>query len=307
MRAIVDPAIADIQVEHRQAMTQGRACLAWWRVVAGMTSLLIALAQETGMRWCRDAGPWTMAERRRLVGVLVVVAAVTSAATILLASAIGWHQGLLLYSLPQGVPVALPVGLVFGTLLGLKGQRIGIRLGRALMALVLAAGVASAATAFWLVPAANQAFREEIVRRLPEPQRSTVHLIPGPNEMTWGELRHRLSEPAWRMVEADRRALQVSYHVRFALAGAAIVLPLLGLASPSRQRRGWVVLGAGAFGICATYYALLWVAEYAVRNEGAPVVAMWCPNLVVGAGAALLLITERPRDNDGCLLPGSEP
>jgi lipopolysaccharide export LptBFGC system permease protein LptF len=94
--------------------------------------------------------------------------------------------------------------------------------------------------------------------------------------------------------------------IRFALAGAAIVLPLLGLASPLRQRRGWVAPGAGAFGICATYYALLWVAEYAERHEGAPVVAMWCPNLVVGAGAALLLITERPRDSDRRLLRVSE-
>ena len=87
----------------------------------------------------------------------------------------GWTPWLILLLLPQSLPLTLPVVLLVGVLCGLRNRTVTARIRRAILAIGLTGSLASLGTIFWLVPAANQAFRVTIAgREVPR----------GPAEMT---------------------------------------------------------------------------------------------------------------------------
>ena len=77
----------------------------------------------------------------------------------------GWTPWLILLLLPQSLPLTLPVVLLVGVLCGLRNRTVTSRIRRAILAIGLTGSLASFGTIFWLMPAANQAFRVTIAGR----------------------------------------------------------------------------------------------------------------------------------------------
>ncbi len=118
----------------------------------------------------------------------------------------------------------------------------------------------------------------------------------GRKEMSFGELREVLSEGT---PERDNgRAFLMEYHRRFSIPFACFVLGLvavpLGIQSRVAKRSYGMVLGLFFFLI---YYVLL-TAGWILGEEGicAPVIAVWGPDLIVGAvGVYLLIMSAKER------------
>jgi lipopolysaccharide export LptBFGC system permease protein LptF len=194
---------------------------------------------------------------------------------------------LTVYLVPQGLAVALPMGMAFGMLCGgirtRRSKRISVLLmfGASLTTLLLAG---------WLLPEANQAFRETMFALV---NGFNGRLARGVNELTLGDL---LTKDAYQ------------FHFRLALAATPIVLGVfsLGLATALRRMPAWIA-GLIAMTIGFAYYAMLYEGrEMSVGSEGlahgyglSGVLAAWFPNLVFAAAALLLrLRTHGPSAAD---------
>lgn len=112
--------------------------------------------------------------------------------------------------------------------------------------------------------------------------------------MTIGELR-AAGQVARDDAGPDALARAASYEVeiqkKYALAAACLVLALTGVAIPLRVRHGGVGLVAGAsLVVFGAYYLCLSAGEsLADRLLVSPLVAMWSANVLLLAGALLLL------------------
>ena len=88
---------------------------------------------------------------------------------------------------------------------------------------------------------------------------------------------------------------EIQWHRRIALGCAPIIFALLGIPLGLRRSRGarsWGLL------LCAVvvfgYYSLLSFSQEIARAQWVPVpVALWLPNGLIAAAAAVLLLRER--------------
>jgi lipopolysaccharide export LptBFGC system permease protein LptF len=138
----------------------------------------------------------------------------------------------------------------------------------------------------WIVPMANQEFRQLVFGR------DGATVWKGINELTLGELSQQ--------IDSDRRSglwvghLLVSYHMRWALSCATLVLALFALSVTRHLVARWTVALA-AFGICLGYYALLWAGRGAAVQDALPAFAgAWLPNVVLAIVSVTLLKLTPP-------------
>jgi lipopolysaccharide export LptBFGC system permease protein LptF len=203
---------------------------------------------------------------------------------------------LVLYLLPQALAVTIPLGLVFGILLGLRDRTSTTRVKWTITALAIGCSAAAFIIVGWLMPAANQAFRETLFALINgfdgRPQR-------GMNELTLGDLRLLARDRVVIPLIASRRAFD--FHARLALAFAPLVLGLFALGVSSARRRAVGFLTVGVFGLagCFAYYSLMYYsravmyfAPFEVSEHVPPIVAAWIPNLVFLA--MTLFLIRRP-------------
>jgi len=113
--------------------------------------------------------------------------------------------------------------------------------------------------------------------------------------MTLAELRAVTTDP--RRAPDQRNLARVEIHKMFAIPGAAIVLGLLALPLAYNNRRGGKSSGfALSIGIVVLYHVLITQGEEAAAVGKLPAgLAMWLPNLLLGA-AAIGMIVARNRD-----------
>jgi lipopolysaccharide export LptBFGC system permease protein LptF len=290
MERLIDPAIADLQHEHDDAIRRGHVWRGQCIRVAGYAAFWkLAMIAAT-----RDALLDRTADDDRAVGRTVVFSLVAVLAlTALLMSPNFSHFGrfgtdttirLVLYLVPQALAIALPLGLVFGVILGLRNRASTPHVKWTIVLLGLGCSVAAFVIVGWLMPEANQAFRELIAGR---------RVLRGLNELTLSQLARR--DPGW-LAGGDftSRRLSFEFHFRVALAFASLALALcsLGLATNlERKKRGMLTTGLAGLAISFAYYALLYGARRA-ESVGVwlpPIVLGWLPNLVVLAAALLLM------------------
>jgi lipopolysaccharide export LptBFGC system permease protein LptF len=182
---------------------------------------------------------------------------------------------LLLYLLPQALPLSVPVGLTFGILWGF-GRAAASRRSRTV---VLIVAVTFSAVSFtmlaWVVPATNQAFRVSLMGR---------PVMKGVNELTLGEL-SQLIETRGRDPKAlpnsrDVRRLALNYHARWALAGAPFVLSLFSVSVTHRRRRDRWILGLAGCAAISGYYIIMYAAkEFGLSRTVPALAAAWAPNV----------------------------
>jgi lipopolysaccharide export LptBFGC system permease protein LptF len=295
---MIDPIVADIQLEYEEAVRSGRFRRAAWIRVSGYCAFWKAIALnavQAGPRalWTGVAADDWMLGRMILYSALAFITVsllLTASPAIVLYSRVQ-NLKLTLLLLPQAMALGIPVGLSLGIVW--SGYDPRTRAGRTRGVLVL--GVAATLLAFAVVlslPVANQAFRLEMANQIDSGGITSYSLPRGPNELSLSELAtmSRNADAAGRSNIA-RRYMR-AYHLRFALPATTFVLGLLAVAicgvMRGRARRLLaVVISIGM------YWAIL---AFGDTDASMPaVVAGWAPNVVLMAIAlAVLKVSSRP-------------
>jgi lipopolysaccharide export LptBFGC system permease protein LptF len=274
---VIDPALADFQLESDAAAATGRP----WRRRWLWVTTSIALGQGAGA--------------------LVTSLVATVAALVLFAlpplarfALVDWR--LVALVVPSAVPVALPVGLTFGLFVG-RGAPVCARFTRRFVAIAIAASTASFILLSWIVPDANQLFRERafshLVSRHVEDTAPRRPLARGTNELTIAMLTQRMRADSRQPVSP---IVAFTYHQHWALAAANVVLVTFALVAIGRWRPRPIAGAAIALGTCIAYWLLMECGkQYALGGAWPTAAAAWLPN-VVFAGTAILIAAATPRD-----------
>jgi lipopolysaccharide export LptBFGC system permease protein LptF len=293
MERLIDPAIADLQHEHEEAVRRNLAWRGRWIQITSYVAfakVFTVAASGAAGRALRD---WARADDRavgRTIGFsLATIAAlaallmwptVSTFAHRVPADKVAWA---VIYMLPSVLLIAIPLGLIFGILSGLRGRIATVRVRRSVAAMAIVCSIATLALAAWTMPAGNQAFRAFLAgRRLP---------ANGFNEMTLGELARTPAQNKW-IVSSSAARLAFEFHFRLALAFASLALGPFALAVTAAWRGAYRVRGGVLAGFLAgvAYWVLLNRARqygYAADQQARVAVA-WIPNLVFLAMTLLL-------------------
>ena len=188
MERLIDPVIADLQVEYSAAIRARRTWRAYETLVVGYLAL-VKVFVLCGVSAAQQArGHWDIDDRRNLRRVLLcsVVATLAFACIVempalrsvpetLRAGSAARGDLLIVLLIPAALASSIPIGILVGTVLGLNGRPFSRRL---LGCVLLAATVTSAgalANVGWIVPASNQLYREEFVGRWVPKGRPRTH------------------------------------------------------------------------------------------------------------------------------------
>lgn len=287
---VVQPAIADLQTEYSRARSASRRV---WALLTGYFAVVKVMAV------CAVSVSTTHDERGALSKTLVwSVASVAAISAVLTLPPLSdnsmrrWDAAMAV--IPQAVPLGIPMGIAIGIAFGLSP-----RPGRNIVKVMLLGGVVASALSFgilaWAMPAANQAFREITVRELrASGHQGEIGLQKGHNEMTLSELRREAASFSAAGQTRVPRQFAFTFHLRFALAAATLVLASLLLAAPFNHRglRGLIAFAA-SFG----YLALLYAGETLAVSRALlpPVAAAWMPNIVLTALAIIVASSRSSR------------
>jgi hypothetical protein len=291
MERVIDPLLADLQMEYADANRRGRVWKRRWTLIAGHVVFLktVALCEAEDVMTLFDGWPADdVAALKRTLSVSIVAVMVT---TVVLEMPPLWNfpfamsnPKTILYLLPQALVLALPMGFTVGLFYSMRGRIVSFRSRVAVMAGATILSLASLAMLAWVVPLANQEFRQVVFGHVSENDGAV--LMKGVNELTLGELSERIG--AYRgtgvvrrdgqVLDSDPRELAYSYHQRWALSCASVILAMFALSMTQRMVTGWVV-GLGALGTLLIYYVLLWSGRAGVLQHSLPAfVGAWLPN-----------------------------
>lgn len=300
MSRIVDPVIADWQSEYTAAVHQRRIWRRRWIRWSGFALLFKALAIYGCSTLAEPGRAWPEEERQVLRRVVVTTGLATVAATVFFVwrpyyvhLASGGNVVLLLYLLPQALPVAAPLGLMVGILYGWRTRQPSKRLRNVVAILAGTTCLLSLVTLDRLVPDANQAFRTEVFKTLlaQSPNRTTGEapsLARGVAELTLSGIRAQLVEMRSQGLSERARTLAAAYHQRIALAFVPLPLAILALAVVRRRQFGALRLAAMGVGSVALFFMAMSVANTLARGSDVAFLLVWLPHIGFLIAAALL-------------------
>ena len=294
---VVDPALADFQIESDAAARDGQV----WRCRRLRVGLSIALVQAVVVCACErlwSAGATApdhegVTDTAAVTSIVATVAALVLLTLPLLTNLVRVDWRLVVLTVPSGVPVALPIGLTFGVFVG-RGARASARFTRRFVAIAIACSTASFIVMAWIMPEANQMFRERAFQLASPSVETTAPRRPlarGTNELTIGMLRHEMRADAPHR-PAPARAF--AYYQRWALAAASVVMALFALAATGRWPIGRFGGSMIALSSCLAYWLLLEGARWRALDETWPAAAAaWLPNLLFVATTVMLQCVAR--------------
>jgi hypothetical protein len=306
MNQLIDPIVADLQHEHAEAQRAG----AIWRSrrirLVGGLALIEVLILYRGGRAMESLRSITandgVGARAVLYSTLTMAAATAVLMLPPLLSVSPVDPLLMLYMVPQALPLAIPFGVLVGILSAYGGRVVSRRAAGRVLLLAAICSALMFVTLGWLVPSANYAYRLRVAEQVGEPVTfeqpiQGAPLWKGPNELTLPEFRRMylrvtttavatgLPRAGWH----NLHNLWFMYHVRWALPCASLVFALVAL-SVARHRR--IVRITALLAALAVYlYMFALAAPGATRWSNAaqgfpPGVLAWLPNILL-AGAAL--------------------
>jgi len=314
MERVIEPLLTDLQLEYEVALRHGRRWKSRWALVAGCIAFVKTLTLCVARRVVVGDRLRTMDDDAALKRMAWISTAAMMVATALLVYSVlakqarqpgilTRHPEVLLMLVPQALALAIPIGVAFGVIIGLRGRAISARLWRKVTAYSVGCCLAGFVTITWLLPAANQTFREVIFqseltaasgtesRKVERPR-----LEKGVTELTLGELRTRMSMVrSDGSVSSDEARLAIyRFHQIWALSFASLVLALFGLSISRHFLSRWTSALSG-LGTIVGYYVLLWVGQSTARLGVVPAaVGAWLPNVVLAiAGLAIFITTSR--------------
>jgi hypothetical protein len=302
MQRLVDPAIADLQAEHEEAVRSRRVWKSRWVLLSGYVAWTKVMALCGPLALRQELTGWTVDDRRALSRTAWLSLAATIVATILLLltmertlrdeDAHASVATLVMYLMPAALVLSVPVGLSLGTILSMGGRSISRRLVIALLLIGVGLSVASSVVMDRIVPVTNQAYREAWLGR------SGVQR--GSRELTLAELRARLeSYPGAGLgaAEAARRMRveEGDYYGRYAVIGIPFVFTLFALAIVGCRRFGRFGSGcAGVLGL-VVWYVLEGALPHVPRDGfWPPMFAAWLPHLAIIATSISLCVRLKP-------------
>jgi lipopolysaccharide export LptBFGC system permease protein LptF len=314
MERVVDPLLADLQMEHALARGRGQLWKGRWIRLVAVVALLKAITL-CGGRSLLSSGEGTKDEHRGMIRTLTFSTVAMGVVTVLLVGPF-WrtfqgaapppHLGTLLYLIPQALSLAIPIGLTVGILSGFRGRALSVRSTRAVLTMALIASAAAFALLVWVTPVANQAWREEMASGHGIAPGS---LAKGLNEMSLNDLSSQIQayRRAGREASPSVRSLSFAYHQRWSLACATAFLAVYAIGVLAFRCASRWAAGAAALGACFAYYVLLDLGRSAALGGAAPAFAgAWLPNIVFALLSALLL-TMAHRRRDGAPVPSEGP
>jgi hypothetical protein len=283
MERIVDPAIADLQHEYETATREGQR----WRARAALCAGYVAVVKV--MAICGLRSLFTDAARtgdggalRRSAGIALVTGVLFTVIMVLpplqgtrVPDGVS-RVAVFVFLIPQAIPVAIPFAVGLGILYGLRGRAPTRSLVSGVAAIGLVGCVSSLVLVEWVIPDANQAFRETMAGTIGK-------LTRGPGEVRLSEL----------FARSDPYSAQL-FHLRTALCFAAIVFGVLTLAlAPFIRRRITAVLTAVSCAVAYVEWA--WIVDRTGPGEWISIaVAAWLPNaLLMGLGVLVLLLRRQ--------------
>lgn len=299
MEHVIDPLLADLETECAEANRGGRVWRSRWTLIAGhavfFKTLVLCGAQDVMVLfsgWPAD----DMAALKRTLGASAAAIAITTVVLEmppLLNSPFAISDPkTIFYLIPQALVLAVPMGFTVGVFYGLRGRIVSSRSRGAVLACAIVCSVACLVMLAWMLPWANQAFRQVVFGHGSGPDGVVAK---GFNELTLRELSERMaSYRRTGVVGWDSRLLAYSYHQRWALSCATVVLAVFALSMAPRMVTGWAV-GPGALGTLLIYYVLLWSGRASVLQLNLPaLVGAWLPNTLF----ALVCVAVRAKDTE---------
>ena len=207
--------------------------------------------------------------------------------------------------LPSVVLSMLPTSLLLGLLLASRASSSGAGAGiaprpRWITGAALIATMIGVVVGCWVVPRANQNYREIVFAAVTRTERREHFPAKGSRELTFGELGDVIQGEQARN-GVNLALYRTERHKRVAIPAACAVFGLLaiGLAEPVR-RRGVLAVVLTTAAVSLFYSLLLRVGEQVLMPRGAaPFLCAWAANLVFGAGAAILILRRRARMRTG--------
>jgi Lipopolysaccharide export system permease LptF/LptG len=296
LERVVQPAIADLQKEYAGA---GSASRRVWALLAGYVAILKVMALCAVSVSGTSPDDWGAIVRTMMWSLALIVAV----SGLLMLPPLAQFPEVRLSSLflvaliPQAVPLAIPIGFTFGIAFGLAGRAVTRDMVKVVLLVGCVASIASFVTLAWVMPSANQAYRESVAQALGH----SGQLMKSASEMTLSELDREAAIAT--AVRNPRRADDYawSFHLRFALSAASVVLAAFLFATAGR---GAALRGLLAFAVCVGYWALIYIGQgFAVYSPLAPTVARtvppfigaWLPNIVIGAFAIFVASSRSSR------------
>jgi len=144
MERLIDPAIADLQHEHSDAIRRGLVgCIAVWKVIAA--SATTASTRAIGDWACADGCALWRTICYSLATIAAVVAlliwpALSTYFHRMPANKLAW---MVIYLVPHTLLLAIPLGLMFGVLSGLRGSVATARVRRSVAAMTIVCSIAT--------------------------------------------------------------------------------------------------------------------------------------------------------------------
>jgi hypothetical protein len=307
MTHLIDPLVADLQHEHADAQRDGAIWHSRRIRFAGGLALIKVLFLYRGVRTMeilrRITANDSVGARAVRYSTLAMAAATALLMLPLLASPSPIDPQLVLYAVPQALPLAIPFGLIVGILSAFGGRAVSRRAAGQVLLLAAVCSALMFVTIGWLVPSANYAYRVHVAEQVGthvafEKPILGAPLWKGPNELTLPEFRRMYLSVTTTDVETglpragwySPRNLWFMYHLRWALPCASLVFALVAL-SVTRHRRA--VRITALLAATAVYFYMFALAEpgparwwSSAAQEFPPGVLAWLPNILV-AGAAL--------------------
>ena len=296
-RRLIDPAVADLQAEVTDARRSGSS----WRVRRALCAGYLSLAKVLVIAACGDlrqtATTWERHEASGVLRAALVAGGVISVASLLLALPFivqssypnpGW---LALYLIPSTLPLSVPLGLAVATAWALHGAA---RTRKVASVVLLTAALTSAAmfvNMVWVIPDANQAFREAVAAKLnpagPAPRR-------GSNELRLTELRVALREARALGRDDEAWELEATYYRKWTLS--VTPLAIVGLVVALAFTRPWTRrrLTVTACGVFFVAHFPLWMSSGTLASVARPMV-IESAGPALYAAVSLLVICWRSR------------
>ncbi|HET7697086.1 MAG TPA: LptF/LptG family permease [Vicinamibacterales bacterium] len=295
MERVVDPILADLHCEYADALARGRRWRARLHAVRGWFALARAVI-SLGLRAVSHAHMGgAQADAARTCIVTALAAALFTIPLIVppLLSFPSWQADpafgarLALILVPQALPLSIPAGLCVAVLWAMRGERVTWRRVGTVLAIGLIFTMVVWVVLEWMMPDANQAFRELIAARVAGDGR-TLSIPRGLNELGLSRLGRRTDAAAVRQ-----------YHVLWALCCASVPLGLVACGLARHVRRAGPA-AALAVGLAMFYFAVHWAWAVIASGSTLPIaVGAWMPNMTFFLMACVLLARAARSRNSG--------
>ncbi len=288
---LIDPAIADLQFEHGEAMRHGRLWRSRWIRVAGCIA------------FCKVAAQAIFEDRHGARAIAVALAAVTLVTAAAICSVLAGTPAtihtrgnmvlLVLYLVPQALAISVPPCMALGLFLWIRREGPDPSSKRTVLWLIRLSLLVAFFNIGWITPAANTSYRNIV---------AGTATLRGPNELTFVELGQRMGHGNPGIAFDGPLPVAFWVNARLALTIAPVLLCVLALAGATTRNRLAPAIVFTTLTVFVSCYVLFPEDEIAILMRWLPAATIaWIPNVIT----ALAIGTVASFQSDARTMRGS--